>query len=58
MELIGLIILGIICFAVFGLLGHLMNLITSIIGWLVDGALDGIGCLIWIVIIVLVLMTF
>ncbi len=57
MELIGLIILAIICFTGFGIFGHLISIIGTIIEWLFEGLMHSIGCLIWFVLIVLVLLS-
>ena len=58
MELIGLIFLGIILFVVLGVFGWLTSIFGVIIEWLFDGCLNSIGCLFWIVLIILLLMTF
>jgi len=48
MEILGILILCFIGFIFLGLLGKLLGLILSILGWLMDGVW---GCLGWIIII-------
>ena len=57
MELIGFVILALIAFVVIGIFGHLMDLLGTIIEWLFDGCMNSIGCLFWVVIIVLILIS-
>ena len=57
MELVGILFLAFICFIVFGLLGHILDFLGCIIGWIADGCFSSIGCLFWVAIIILFLMS-
>jgi len=56
MEVIGLVIL--ICFLVliFGIIGKLLGLLWMIIGWLLEGVGNCLGCFVWVFLIIIVLI--
>ena len=57
MELIGIIVLVIIGFVVLGVGGWLLKLLGYVFDFLLEGFFKSIGCLFWVLIIVLILMS-
>ena len=57
MELFGIIILGIIGFIILGIGGWLLKLLGYIFDFLLEGFFKSIGCLFWVLVIVLILMS-
>jgi hypothetical protein len=56
MEVIGIIFLLIILFVVFGLLGWVLKLGGFVFGFLKEGFSSSLGCLVWIVIAIILLL--
>ena len=57
MELIGIIILVIIGFVILGIGGWFLEILGYIFEFLLEGFFKSIGCLFWIIIILLFLMS-
>lgn len=51
MEVIGVLILIVLGFIFFGLLGKLIGFLFTIIGWLFNGVINSLGCLFWFIIL-------
>ena len=56
MEVVGIIILLIIAFVVFGLLGWVLKLGGYIFDFLSAGCSSSLGCLVWVVIAIILLL--
>ena len=57
MELIGIIVLVIIVFVVLGVGGWFLKLLGYVFDFLLEGFLKSIGCLFWVLIILLILFS-
>jgi len=55
MELIGILILVFIGFIIFGLGGWLLQIFEYIFEFLLEGFFKSLGCLVWVIIIILFL---
>jgi len=56
MELLAILFLGFILFAAFGIGGWIVHLFEFVIDFLTDGCMHGIGCIFWIIIIIVLLI--
>ena len=56
LTVIGIIILGILGFCLFGLLGWVVKLLGYVFDFLLEGFFKSLGCLFWTVIIIIILM--
>lgn len=56
MEVVGIIILLIILFVVFGLLGWVLKLGGFIFDFLKEGCSSSLGCFVWIIIVIVLLL--
>jgi len=56
MEIIGVLLLGVIIFVVFGCLGWILKLLGYVFDFLLEGFSKSIGCLFWIFIAIIILM--
>ena len=56
MEVVGIIILLIILFVVFGLLGWVLKLGGFVFDFLKEGCSSSLGCLVWVVIAIILLL--
>ena len=57
MEAIGIIFLGILLLIIFGIGGWILKLIGYFIEFLFDGCLNGLGCLFWIFIVIILILS-
>lgn len=57
MELIGIIVLIIVGFVVLGIGGWIIEILGYVFDFLFEGCLKSIGCLFWVFIIILILMS-
>jgi len=56
MEAIGIIILAIFAFICLGILGWIFKALGYVFEFLLDGCMEGIGCLVWVFIIIVILL--
>ena len=56
MEIVGIVILGIIAFILLGIGGWILKLLGYILEFLFDGFLNSIGCLFWVIVIILIIV--
>lgn len=56
LGIIGLIVLGLMVFVGFSLLGWVLKLLGLVFGFLWDGCSTTFGCLFWVFVIIIVLM--
>ena len=56
MEIIGIILLLIVAFVVFGLLGWMLKVGGYVFDFLKEGCSSSLGCLVWVVIIIILLL--
>ena len=56
MEAIGIIILAIFAFICIGILGWIFKALGYVFEFLLDGCMEGIGCLVWVFIIIVILI--
>lgn len=56
LGIIGLIVLGLMAFVGFSLLGWVLKLLGFVFGFLWDGCSTSLGCLFWVFVIIIVLM--
>lgn len=56
MEAIGIIILAIFVFICLGICGWIFKAFEYIFEFLMDGCLEGFGCLVWVFIIIVILL--
>ena len=57
MEIIGIIVLIVIGFIFFGLLGWVLKCLGYIFEFLLEGFFKSLGCLFWVAIIILILIS-
>ena len=56
MEIIGFIFLAIIAFIILGICGWIFKALGYVFEFLLDGCMEGIGCLFWIFLIIIILI--
>ena len=56
MEVVGCIILGIIIFTILGIGGWLLEIVKYVFEFLLDGFFKSLGCLFWVIVIILIIM--
>jgi len=56
MEIVGIIILGIVAFVFFGLLGWVLKGVGVVFDFLWEGCSTSLGCFFWIAVAIFVLM--
>ena len=56
MEIIGIILLLIVAFVVFGLLGWMLKLGDYVFEFLWSGCSSSLGCFVWIIIVIVLLL--
>lgn len=56
MEIVGIVILGIVAFILFGIGGWILKFLGYILEFLFDGLLNSIGCLFWVIVIILIIV--
>lgn len=56
MEIVGIVILGIVVFILFGIGGWILKFLGYILEFLFDGLLNSIGCLFWVIVIILIIV--
>lgn len=58
MEIIGIFVLIVICFVFFGICGWLIKIFEYVFEFLWEGFTKSLGCLFWVIIIILIIMSF
>lgn len=56
MEIVGIIFLGILIFIILGIGGWFIELFGYIFDFLLEGVFKSIGCLFWLIIIIVILI--
>lgn len=57
MEIVGIFVLGIILFILLGIGGWLIKLFGYVFDFLLEGFFKSIGCLFWVIIIIVILIS-
>jgi len=55
MELILLVLFGILVFVILGICGWIIKIIGSIFEFLLDGCMNSIGCLVWVIVFIVII---